>query len=131
LERGRTFQPGIAVAVREAQVLQTQREQIAPRALEQRLDPLDRVHLGEDVRQHRRLVAAAGAHLERFSRGFSGNQLFDHFGYHVRLRDGLAEADRQRGVVVGAAGKRFLDEKMPWHCSHRGEHALVADPLVA
>ena len=46
---------------------------------------------------------------------------------HVRLRDRLAAADRQRGVVVGAVAQRLGDEELARHAFHRGEHALVRD----
>ena len=36
--------------MREAQVLESQREEVAPRAFKQAFDPLYRVHLEEDVR---------------------------------------------------------------------------------
>jgi hypothetical protein len=50
-----------------------------------------------------------------------------HARHHPGLGDGLAVADRQGGVLVGAAGQRFIDEKVARHGAHGGEHALVAD----
>ena len=55
---------GRAVAVLQAHVLHLERLQVAPRLGHQRADALDRVHFARDLRQHRRLVAAAGADLE-------------------------------------------------------------------
>src|SRR5207244_2498721 len=95
------------------------------------LDALDRVHLGKEVREHRRLVAAAGADFQRFTWAFISQDELDHASDHERMRDGLAEADRQRVVLVGAAGERLLDEEVPRHAAERGEHALVADALRA
>ena len=58
-------------------------------------------------------------------------RLFDerlrHRGDDVRLRDRLAEADRQRRVLVGAARERFVDEQVPRHGAHALEHGRVPD----
>ncbi len=40
-------------------------------------------------------------------------------------------ADRQRGVLIGARGQRFVDEQVPRYHPHRVEHALVADAHLA
>jgi hypothetical protein len=83
------------------------------------------------VRQHRRLIAAAGTDFESSSRGFVLEKRFDHPGHHVRLRDRLPKPDRQRRVLVGAAGEGLLDEEVARHRRHGGEHALVAHSLIA
>ena len=49
-----------------------------------RLDALDRVDLGKELRQHRRLVAAAGADLEHLPRLASVHQELDHARDDVR-----------------------------------------------
>src|SRR5258708_606079 len=121
----------MAVAVREAQILEPQAEEIGARALEQPLDALDRVNVLEDMRQHRGLVTAAGADLQDFFGNFLFNQCFDHTSDDVRLRNGLAETDRQRSVLVGAARQRLLDEQMPRHRAHGAEHTLLADTLLS
>ena len=48
-------------------------------------------------------------------------------GDHVRLRDRLVVADRQRGVGVRPRPLLVGDEELPRHAFHRGEHALVDD----
>ena len=57
-----------AVAVHQAHAGHAQRVQVAPRHLVQRLQALDRDHALGQPRQQRRLVAAAGADLQRARR---------------------------------------------------------------
>src|SRR5258708_2813665 len=130
MKRRRRLEPRVAVAMRKAQVGKAQADEIAARALEQRLDALDRVHLGKNVREHRRLVTAAGTDFERLAGVFAQHEL-DHPSDHERVRDRLPEADRQRVVLVGAARERLLDEEVARHGAERGEHALVGDALGA
>jgi hypothetical protein len=85
----------------------------------------------KDPRQHRGLVAAAGADLERAARRARPEDPLDHARHDVGLRDRLREADRQRRILVGPAGERFLHEEMPRHLRHRREHALVGDAARA
>ena len=72
------------------------------RALGELRDPLDRVHLGRELGEHRRLVAGARADVEHPLVAAQRERLADARD-HVRLRDRLLAADRQRGVVVGAS----------------------------
>ena len=83
------------------------------------------------MRHHRGLVAAAGADLERFSGSLAVHHGLDHARDDVGMRDGLAEADRQRVILVGAAGERFLEEKVARHAAERAEHPLIAYALAA
>ena len=89
-------------------------------------DSLDRVHLGRELGQHRRLVAGACADVEHALVAAQPQGLADA-GDHVRLRDGLATADRQGGVVVGPRTLACLDEQLPRNLLHRAEHTLVND----
>ena len=78
--------------------------------------------------QHRGLVAAAGADLEHAAQlagsiARAAQQQLDHARHHVGLGDRLAQADRQAGVFVGLVHQRAVDEAMPLHGAHRGEHA--------
>ena len=66
---------------------------------------LDRRHAAAEGGEDRRLVAGAGADLEDTVPG-SRRQQLGHAGDHERLADGLAELDRERLVVVGAAAGR-------------------------
>jgi hypothetical protein len=52
-------------------------------------------------------------------------------GDHVRLRDRLTGADRERRVVVCAHAQRVGNEKLARDALHRGEHTLVVDPARA
>src|SRR4029079_8979974 len=53
-----------AVAVCKAHVANLQGLQMPPGLVDERADALDRVHGLGDLREHRRLIAAAGADLE-------------------------------------------------------------------
>ena len=64
VDRELLAQVAAAVAVLEPHVLELERLQVAPRLAHQRADALDGVHLARDLREHGRLVAAAGADLE-------------------------------------------------------------------
>ena len=89
-------------------------------------DPLDRVHLAGELGDHRRLVAGARADVEHALAAARGELLADARD-HVRLRDRLPVADRQRGVVVRASAELLRDEQLARDALHRGEHALVVD----
>ena len=74
----------------------------------ERRDDLDRVDLGHDLRQHRGLVAGAGADLEHAAAGRRPASASVIQRDDVGLRDRLAVADRQRAVLVrrGAGPRR-------------------------
>jgi hypothetical protein len=67
----------------------------------QRLDPLGAVDALHQARQHRRLVARAGAHLEHLVAVPDLEQI-RHQRNDVGLRDRLPVPDRKRAVLVGA-----------------------------
>ena len=117
-----------AVAVLERNVAQLERLQVAPRLGDQRADALDGVHLARDVREHRGLVAAAGADLEHVAELAAVARELGHARDDPRLRDRLPVADRQRRVLVGADRQRFVDEDVARHRVHRGQHDLVRMP---
>ena len=64
----------------------------------------------QSSRQHRRLVAGAGADLQR-AVGRPDLRQLGGARHHVGLRDGLAVADRQRPVVVGHLGAGVASTK--------------------
>ena len=86
---------------------------------------LDRDHLASELREHRSLVPRAGADVEHLLTAPERERLADPRD-HVGLRDRLAVADRQRGVVVGAIAEALRDEQLARHALHRTEDALVA-----
>ena len=102
----------------------------AARDAQQLLDALDAVGFQAQRGQHRGLVARAGAHFQHPLRDAVFNQRGGHARHHPGLGDGLAVADRQRGVLVGAARQRLVQEQVARHGAHRGEHALVADAAL-
>ena len=85
-----------------------------------------RVHLPDQLGEHRRLVAGAGADLEHDVLRRGAEQV-GHQRHDEGLRDGLAVADRQRAVLVGAGGLLGGDEGVARHAAHRRQHARV-DP---
>jgi hypothetical protein len=54
-------------------------------------DALDGKHLLRQHAEDRRLIAAAGADLERLAQFAAGDQDLDHARHHEGLRNGLAE----------------------------------------
>ncbi len=104
-------------------------EQLA-RAVGERRDPLDRVHLARELGEHRGLVAGAGADIED---AFSAVQLelLADARHHVRLRDRLTLADGQRRVGVRTAVQLGRHEQLARNAFHGGEHALVDDAARA
>ena len=86
--------------------------------------------LAAELREHRRLVAGAGADVEH-ALAAAQRELRADARDHVRLRDRLVAADRQRGVVVGAAAQLLGHEELARHARHRLEHALVVDAARA
>ena len=102
------------------------RLEICTRALGELRPPLDRVHLGRELREHRGLVAGAGADVEYALPAAQPEGLADERN-HVRLRDRLALSDRQRCVVVRTRTELLGDEELARHACHRLEHALVAN----
>ena len=58
-------------------------------------------------------------------------QRLAHARHDVGLRDRLPEADRQRGILVGAAGDRLVDKDMPRQVADAVQHGQVGDALIA
>ena len=87
------------------------------------LDRVDRLH---QRRQHRRLVAAAGADLED-TIGGPWLEPLGHVGDHERTRDRLLLADRQGHVDVGEMTLRRGDELVPRGRPQALEHAGIGD----
>src|SRR5690606_32400244 len=119
------------VAEDEAQVAESQAAQVRPRCLVQSAQALDRHDLPDEMREQRGLVPAARADLENLGRGARrGVEGLERELEHARdgagSRDGLAEADRERDVVVGATRETLVHEGVSRHRRHRGEHRLVA-----
>ena len=101
------------------------------RAVQQRVDALNAVDETHQRREHRGLVAAAGADLQHLARRAAFEQRLGHLRDHERLRDRLAVADRQRRVFVRARRERFVDEQVTRHVADLIEHLRVDDALLA
>src|ERR1051326_8318899 len=109
-------------------VVQLERLEARLRLGEQRLVPLDRVDHAAEQREHRCLVAGAGADLQHAMSRLD-LQLLRGIGHDVRLADGLAAGDGQRAVVIGAYLERLVDELLAWRSLDGAEHPLVGDAL--
>ena len=120
-----------AVAMLQRDIAQLQRLQVPPRLGDQRSDALDAVHVAGDVREHRGLVAAAGADLEHFVELAAVARKLAHPRDDPRLRYRLAVADRKRRVVIRADGERLVDEDVARHAVQCREHDFVGDALLA
>src|SRR3954467_13278045 len=115
--------------VRDHAVGITGRLERGARALRELGQALDGVHLACQLREHRRLVAGAGADVEHALVAAQRHELADQPD-HRRLRDRLPAADRKRGVVVRAPAQLLRHEQLARHAFNRVEHALVADVAV-
>src|SRR6185437_13424378 len=111
-------------------VVEPQVAQISPRIVHERGDALDGIDLLREPREDRRLVAAAGTHLEHLRPRFLEQEL-RHVRDDRRARDGLSLADRQGDVLVRARGDALLHEAVARNLHHRREHALVRDAVLA
>ena len=52
-------------------------------------------------------------------------------GLHVRLGDGLARPDRERGVVVRPVADALRHEQVPRHVPDGVQHGQIADALAS
>ena len=94
--------------------------------------PFDGKHLFGQRAENGSLIAATGTDFERLAERFATvEQQLDHAGDNERLRNRLAENQRQGRVLVGPVRQRLADEDVPRYGSHGGEDALVADALFA
>lgn len=89
-------------------------------------DPLDRVHVAGDAREHRGRVSRAGSDLEHLLTALEREGV-RHQRDDVRLRDRLAGSDGQRRVLVGELGERRRQELLARDGAHGGENELRAD----
>src|SRR5215467_1266817 len=92
------------------------------RALRERFDDLDAPHLVREIGKIRGLVARSGANLEYLLAKFDVER-GRHAADNVRAGDRHAEADVEKGVVVGASLVTFEGERLA-RCHEKG--ALVA-----
>lgn len=79
-----------------------------------------------DFRQHRGLIAGAGAHLQDLVPGLERRPL-GHQGHDIRLRNGLAGADGQGMVLIGQGGQKLRHEAVPMNLPHGRQHPDIGD----
>ena len=115
----------------DTHVLDLQRLQIAPRLRNERADALHGIDFVGHMREHSRLVAAAGADLEHAVHARSCAHQLRHSRHDIRLRYRLSGADRQRAILVRSDGEGLFDKDMARYRPHRGQHDLVLDALLA
>ncbi len=109
-------------------IVQIELAQTAPGLELQRLDPLDRVNMLYQMGEDRRLVPWASANLQHVGRIVLHQQL-GHPRHHVRLRDGLAVADGQGGIIPGLVRHGLVHEQLARHFRDRRQHAKIANIL--
>jgi hypothetical protein len=114
-------QPVAAVAALGGDVVETEPDQAALRLPQERPVPLDAVDATRQPRQHRRLVARAGADLQHLVARLHLQRL-RHQGHHLRLAQRLPEADRQRAVLVGLIEEGRRHESLPRDSLDRPQH---------
>jgi hypothetical protein len=93
----------------------------------ERGDDLDGVDLTDQLRQHGRLVAAAGADLQHVVAGLRIDGL-GHVGDDERRRDGLPIADGQGHVEIGVLPLAQRHELVAGRAAHGLDHAGVLHP---
>ena len=111
---------GAQLDVVVAQPLQPRRRQPG-----QLVDALDGIDALGDPADHRGRIARAGADLEHAIARLDLRRC-DHQADDVRLRDGLAGFDRQRGVLIGKLAQAFGNEDLAGHPAHGSEHVAIA-----
>ncbi len=89
-------------------------------------DALDRHDVVRELREECRLVAGAGADLERAAP--LQPERLEHRRDHERLRDRLSRSDRQRTIGVGVTAEILRHEQLARDRGKGGEDSLVADP---
>ena len=94
----------------------------------QHIDDLNGDDIAREPGDDGRLVTRSGADLKHAVGGFQRERL-GHHPDDQRLRDGLPVADRECPIGVGVAADLLGDELVPWHRSHRRQHARVAHDL--
>src|SRR3569832_2696792 len=91
---------------------------------------LDAVHLSNQPRQHRSLIAATGADLQ-YDIARLGLQQIGHEGDDEGLRNRLAVADRLRRVVISnialIGGEKFVTWHLGQRCHHSGNELILAE----
>src|SRR5690606_14639373 len=128
---GRQCRPAFpAVAPAKHHVAQGELGQTLLGPVLQYLDAFHRDHPLDQLRQHGGLVTRAGADLQHLVERPAGEQQLGHAADHVRLRDGLVVADRQRGVLVGTVRQRLVDEQMARRPPDHFEYAGVGQPFL-
>src|SRR6266481_6062166 len=105
----------------------TEALQRLPRPARQPRDALHRAHPLGQLRQHRGLVPAAGAHLQNLLPPAELQQL-RHAADDEGLRDRLPLPDRQRVVPVRPIAERLVHEHVARQPSHHLDHPRVSDP---
>ena len=119
------------IAVAEADVFDLQFRAALACALLQRFDAFNRKDAGHQRREHRGLIAAAGANFEHLMQRAALEQRLAHARDDVGLRDGLSKPDRQSGVFIGTAGQSFIDENMSRQVADAIQHGKIRNALIA
>ena len=100
------------------------------RPLRQLRNPFDGVHLADEFRKNRGLIAGAGSHLQnpivRFRRSALG-----HHGNHVGLGYGLPLADGKRAVLVSMVVRILRNKPVPWYLFHGSQNPAAPNPSFA
>ena len=119
---GRVLRPAVvAVACPHGHVVVAERLEPFGGARSERRHDLDRVDLGHQLGEHRRLIARPGAELEGDVVGLRRQQI-GHQRDDVGLRDGLPVADGERPVQVAHVLQIRRHEEMARHAAHRLHH---------
>ena len=124
VERRLLGKPARPVADDDVHVFDAGGGEVAPRLLGELGLALDAPHLAREVSQDGRVIARARADVEHLLVPGQLQQLA-HPRDHHGLRDGLARADRQRGVLPREPREGLRDEQVPRDGRNRRQHPFV------
>ncbi len=126
VEQGLVRQPLGAVAADDLNIVVAEPLQARARLVGEFLVALDGVDLVGDAAEHGRGIAGPCADLENLIAGLNFGE-FEHAGDDIRLRDGLAGLDGERGVLIGELLQGLGDEGFARHLAHGGKRIGVGD----
>ena len=121
-----SFQPLAPSAILDVMLWMRSSWKRASASFSSECEALDGVDAPRQPRQHRGLVAGAGADLQHLV-GLLDLQRLGHQRHDLRLADGLALRDRQRLVLVGLVVEMRQHEVLARDALQRRQHARVGD----
>jgi len=130
IKRRKFWQSQRAVAAMHVRVCVSNPCKPGGRAGSQSRPPLDREDILGQTSQHSSLITTARANFQ-YPVARLQMQRRSHGRHDVRLRNGLATADRQRRIFIRARTNFLRHEFVPRHYSHRAKYGAIRDAATA